>query len=343
MSTNFPGSLDSYSVKVDGVDDVAASHVNNLQDAVVALETYLGALGEHVSPGNLLINGGFDIWQRSTNDTGVTTTRKYVADRWAVKTGAGTLTNVQRSTTVRSGHRSKYSWEMVGTAGVTNVNVDQRIEAAMVGLYKRTISFSAYVYNGSGAAFTPKFYVSTPAASDDWTTPTVRNGGGAGENLQSCADAAWTRVSWTGDVSGYTNINNGLEIRIEIPSGSLVAGDTVRLAEMNLVTGATATPFVARPVGEEMSLCLRYYWSLSVQSIGFSFTAYDLYNRGLLTFPATMRVAPTVSGASFTVSAGSAGTVSSVQTANLILFSNSAGNWTFPVYVSVTCQLSAEL
>ena len=49
MPTNFPSSLDSFTTKVDGVDRVMASHVNNLQDAVVALETQLGAppLGWH--------------------------------------------------------------------------------------------------------------------------------------------------------------------------------------------------------------------------------------------------------------------------------------------------------
>jgi hypothetical protein len=42
MTTNYPAALDSYSVKVDGVDTVLAAHVNNLQDAVVATETTLG-------------------------------------------------------------------------------------------------------------------------------------------------------------------------------------------------------------------------------------------------------------------------------------------------------------
>ncbi len=55
---------------------------------------------------NAIINGGFEIWQRSTDDAAVTTVRKYVADRFAVKTGAGTLTHVRRSTTVRTGARA---------------------------------------------------------------------------------------------------------------------------------------------------------------------------------------------------------------------------------------------
>jgi len=208
---------------------------------------------------NIFINGGFDVWQRTTDDTGVTTTRKYVADRWGVLTGAGTLAHVQRSTTLRTGARSKYALQLDGAAGVTTVDVSQRIEAAMTGLYKQVVVFSCYVYNGSGADFTPTLFASTPGGADDWSSPTVRNGGGSGESLQSCTDSAWTLVTWTADISGYTNINNGVEFRLRIPSGSLVAGDAVRLAEFNLVPGSVATPFVGRPIAAEIGLCERYY------------------------------------------------------------------------------------
>jgi len=43
MTTVFPGSIDSYSAKTDDVDDVLASHVNDLQEAIVAIETALGS------------------------------------------------------------------------------------------------------------------------------------------------------------------------------------------------------------------------------------------------------------------------------------------------------------
>ena len=42
MSTSYPTGLDSYTTKTDAVDDVLAAHVNNLQDAIVAVETKLG-------------------------------------------------------------------------------------------------------------------------------------------------------------------------------------------------------------------------------------------------------------------------------------------------------------
>jgi len=42
MSTNYPDGIDSYTEKTDGVDTASASHINDLQDAVEAIETELG-------------------------------------------------------------------------------------------------------------------------------------------------------------------------------------------------------------------------------------------------------------------------------------------------------------
>jgi hypothetical protein len=55
MSTSYPGALDSYTVKVNNVDTVQAGHVNNLQDAVVALETTLGVGAAQPTP-NVVAN-----------------------------------------------------------------------------------------------------------------------------------------------------------------------------------------------------------------------------------------------------------------------------------------------
>lgn len=42
MSTSYPGGIDSYTAKTDGVDTIVAATINNLQDAVAAIETELG-------------------------------------------------------------------------------------------------------------------------------------------------------------------------------------------------------------------------------------------------------------------------------------------------------------
>ena len=52
MPTNFPTNPDTYTTKVDGVDTVMAAHINNLQDAMMAVEQAL--LGDITGK---LING----------------------------------------------------------------------------------------------------------------------------------------------------------------------------------------------------------------------------------------------------------------------------------------------
>lgn len=45
MATVFPTSLDTFTTKVNGVDDVLAADTNNLQDAVAALQAKVGTNG----------------------------------------------------------------------------------------------------------------------------------------------------------------------------------------------------------------------------------------------------------------------------------------------------------
>lgn len=43
MPTSFPGTVDTFTLKVDSVSDVLAADINNLQDAVVAIQNRIGA------------------------------------------------------------------------------------------------------------------------------------------------------------------------------------------------------------------------------------------------------------------------------------------------------------
>jgi hypothetical protein len=43
MATTFPTTIDAYTTKVNNVDTITAGHVNDLQDATVAVENILGA------------------------------------------------------------------------------------------------------------------------------------------------------------------------------------------------------------------------------------------------------------------------------------------------------------
>jgi hypothetical protein len=79
MATTFPGAIDSYSTKVDNVDDVEAAHINDLQDAVVAIETVVQS---QPAPPNLLYQSlSHDTWLEGDtfNDIADDT---YVAGLW---------------------------------------------------------------------------------------------------------------------------------------------------------------------------------------------------------------------------------------------------------------------
>jgi hypothetical protein len=67
----FPINLDTFSTKVDGVTDVLAADINNLQNAVIALEAAVGVLDSAVTSAHeyrlnsltLAMFGGGQTWQ----------------------------------------------------------------------------------------------------------------------------------------------------------------------------------------------------------------------------------------------------------------------------------------
>ena len=204
---------------------------------------------------NAIINGGFEVWQRGTGSTSCTAgNRTFLADRFYINP-TGAAVNQLRSTTVPSNNRSKFSLEIQGAASVTTVLVGQRIESALIAKVKQSVTFSAQIYNGSGAAFTPKLKLGTPTAEDNFTTVNNR----LDQSLSSCSDSAWTEVEYTVDISGYTDIDNGLQVEIEIPSGSLVASDTVRIAQVQLREGSGGDEYMSSGPGIEQAHCKRYY------------------------------------------------------------------------------------
>ena len=241
---------------------------------------------------NIFINGNFSVWQRGTSSSAISTSRTYLADRWSLQTGAGTLASAARSASAPSTSRSRYSMQLTGASGVTAVYIGQRIEA--MNTPRSTVYFSIYIYNGSGGAFSPVLQIRTPSAANNWTTITTVDSA----TLQECADSAWTKLSWSGDLSGYSNIANGVEFRLVIPSGSLVAGDTVYLADAALSYGITYVTPIVKTYAQEYMDCLRYFRKATE---GGEFVVYGLYSGASgnyvgipVTFPCPMRVAPTI-------------------------------------------------
>ncbi len=70
MASSYPGGLDSFVAKIDDITTVAAADVNDLQDAVVAIETELGT-----DPGSSILPvGTVMIFSQASPPTGWTQT-----------------------------------------------------------------------------------------------------------------------------------------------------------------------------------------------------------------------------------------------------------------------------
>lgn len=133
----------------------------------------------------------------------------------------------------------------------------------------------------------------------------------------------------TGTIVGGTNLT------IEVNTGTV--------ANIQLELGSFPTVFEKR-LSFELALCQRYFKPLRLESLGFALVPGDGYAANIRLSP-EMRAAPTlVAGATFTVSAGSAGTASlSISTTQTAQFQNSANNWTVNTDIFITGFLTAQL
>lgn len=213
---------------------------------------------QSVASGELFINGNYDWWQRieggsQTCTTSFSAITSFGPDRMFTLPAGASVTVARSATT--PGVQSIYSCAITGAASVTTVDHGQRLRFIHRKRYQQSLVFSAYVRNESGAAFTPTLRVDTPGSADSWGSPTNR----LSQSLQSCADSAWTQVYHVFDPSAYTNIDLGLSVYLRIPSGSLVSGDVVRIAQMSLRPGIALVPYLSPDYEVEKIRCLPYY------------------------------------------------------------------------------------
>ena len=244
---------------------------------------------------NVFINGAMEIWQAGTGSTTATSgSRNYLADQWYVNPSGANMAMARSTTVPAASNKARYSLQVTGATSGTTCLIGTRVPAADVPMVKGYATFSAYVDNATGGAFTPNLLIGTPGAADDFTTVTNR----LTQALQSCPDGAVTRVTYTVDISGYTNLANGLQAELQIPSGSLDSGaKAVRVTMCQFELGRVATAFERLPVALILFQCQYFYRVFATASgnIGHGFA--DGATSGTIAFDLgpPMRVEPTFS------------------------------------------------
>lgn len=241
---------------------------------------------------NLLINGGQNIWQRSTSTASITTSAYHTADRWEISmSGLGTWTQ-SRSTDVPSAQGFGYSLKMDCTTADASpaagdyLIFNQKIEGQnLQHLLKGT---------SSAKALTLSFWVKSNKTgtyiarlSDDDNTRNISKA----YTIDTANTWEKKTITFEGDTTGTLDNDNASSLRIQwwlgagstYSSGTLatswesitnanIAVGQVNLADstsnewyitgIQLEVGSTASGFEFEPYEKTLLRCQRYYQQL---------------------------------------------------------------------------------
>lgn len=136
---------------------------------------------------------------------------------------------------------SLFSGEIQGAISVSTCEFGQQINGDLSATLRRNCTFSGYIYNGSGLVISPKLNFYTATAFNNFASLTLQTT----VNVQSAANASWTFLTATLDLSALPNITNGLLLAILLPAGSLNDPTKYTLfSRLKFQIGEVATEFV---------------------------------------------------------------------------------------------------
>lgn len=328
---------------------------------------------------NLLINGGQNIWQRSTSTASITTSAYHTADRWEISmSGLGTWTQ-SRSTDVPSAQGFGYSLKMDCTTA------DASPAAGDYLIFNQKIEGQNLQHLLKGTSSAKKLTLSFWVKSNKTGTYIARlNDDDNTRNISKAytIDTAntWEKktITFEGDTTGTLDNDNASSLRIQwwlgagstYSSGTLatswesitnanIAVGQVNLADstsnewyitgIQLEVGSTASGFEFEDVNTLLLKCYRYFYQVNNRTLGATRNSADLYN-SRIDHPVPMRASPSLFSGSFTAHTGNNGTASisasrfvgsdGTQSMNIV---NSANNWTTGAWIAFTGGLGAEL
>ena len=200
---------------------------------------------------NLIINGGFDVWQRGTSFT--PTGADYMADRWFMGGGDYACTATKQAATLPDGSEVN-TMRISYTASGTNY----------IDLYQGIENFKAL----SGKTVTLSCWIKTNIPSLSYRQYSTQQFGSV-----AVADGQWHKLVSTVQLGAITGVNRGANSPFFGPTsgGTIVtkSGDYFEITQFQLELGSVATPFEHRSYGEELALCQRYYQTINTNVQGY--------------------------------------------------------------------------
>jgi len=194
---------------------------------------------------NLIINGGFDVWQRGTTFTNVSNDT-YASDRWVCLDGIGDVT----TTWTKKTPSDPYTYVERTSGSATAWGLHQFIEMTEA-------------YYPSGTKFTISADVKHVSGTDDYYLwfhyRPDSTWGNSTWNLSSTAESVGTSgTRITATFTTTSDVTAG-DICLKILPSSTSNGQKYGVKNIQVELGSTATDFEHRSYGEELALCQRYY------------------------------------------------------------------------------------
>jgi hypothetical protein len=270
---------------------------------------------------NYFINGGFDIWQRSTSYALTSTQGSYgAADRWGnVQDSSPAATASQITTGLPNGFR--YGLKVQRTAGSTSTGVMRTFQvletASSIPLANQTVTFSFWAKAGANYSQTSNI-LNTYFAT----------GTGTDQSASSMAFGTWTGYTQTTNNATLTTSWQRFSYNITIPStatqlgitfsstptGTAGADDSYQLTGIQLELGSVATAFTRAggTIQGELSACMRYYERRTAGGANYGMGISAFFTSGTagtaaLTFASPKRTSASVSFSGITANSGSTG------------------------------------
>jgi hypothetical protein len=255
--------------------------------------------GSQAAGKNAIINGAFDIWQRSTS-AAIGAGSYVAADRWYTYRNTTGSTFSRQSASLTGFQYSGRIARDSGNTATANISCGQSIESInSIPFAGQTVVFSFWAKAGANFSATSSILRARLLSSTTTDQNIVLNGGTTVIDQNVTLTTSWQRFSYTAAV-GSTALTLGNIFSYD-PTGTAGAADNFEVTGVQLELGSVATSFqrAGGTIQGELAACQRYYYRVNNESgtgsllAGFGSCDGTTIADILVPFPATMRVSPT--------------------------------------------------
>ena len=262
---------------------------------------------------NVVINGGFDIWQRGTAATtiAITSSSAFLADRWQ---GTRSVSGSKQSQISAGLDGFRYGMRIQrdsGNTSTTAIYLSQSFEGdVVIKLANKPVVLSFYARAGSNYSPTSSFLtvgLGCGTGSEANIIYSSFTGYTLPVNSNITLTTSWQRFTFIVNIpSGTTQA--GLYFAMT-PVGTASTNDYFDITGVQLEQNYQPTPFEQRPIGVELALCQRYYFAHTNDGATYidlsARFASDIYRVAVFYTPVPMRKKLASGDITLTISGGS--------------------------------------